>query len=182
VTCGRFVVFSWYSGSLHQLTWPPLYSWTIVESDVKHHKQTNLKDVYDSDSIHAGILIHIVIKWKTKVSYYTAGAVPKSKRKKSISVTHKYMILHFSGLVQTSAKSGGVKLVLRTWAFHLSQMIRYVNDLLKLEYLIYKINRKMCRYCKLCQCHVFTFLLRCMTSNHCITDENILYIYFTGIL
>jgi hypothetical protein len=33
------VVFSWYSGFLHQWNWPPRYSWNIVESGVKHHKQ-----------------------------------------------------------------------------------------------------------------------------------------------
>ena len=29
--------FSWYSGFLHQLNWPPRYNWNIVESDVKHY-------------------------------------------------------------------------------------------------------------------------------------------------
>jgi hypothetical protein len=37
VSCGRSVVFSWYSGFLHQQNWPPLHSWHIVESDVKQH-------------------------------------------------------------------------------------------------------------------------------------------------
>jgi hypothetical protein len=37
VTCKRSVVFSWYSGSLHQINWLPRYSWNIVESGVKHH-------------------------------------------------------------------------------------------------------------------------------------------------
>ena len=36
VTCGRSVVFSWYSGFLHQLYWPLRYNWNIVESGVKH--------------------------------------------------------------------------------------------------------------------------------------------------
>ena len=38
------VVFSGSSGFLHQLNWPPRYSWNIVEIDMKHHqtnKQTN---------------------------------------------------------------------------------------------------------------------------------------------
>ena len=42
VTCDRSVVFSRYSGFLHQLNWPPGYNWNIVASSIKHHKQTNL--------------------------------------------------------------------------------------------------------------------------------------------
>jgi hypothetical protein len=37
VTCGRSVFFFGYSGFLHQLNWPPRYSWNIFESGVKHH-------------------------------------------------------------------------------------------------------------------------------------------------
>ena len=37
-TCYRSVVFSGYSGSLHQQNWPPWYNSNIVESGVKHHK------------------------------------------------------------------------------------------------------------------------------------------------
>ena len=37
VTCDRSVVFSGYSGFLHQKNWPPRYNWNIVESGVKHH-------------------------------------------------------------------------------------------------------------------------------------------------
>ena len=37
VICGRSVVFSGYSGFLHQLNWPPRYNCNIVESVVKHH-------------------------------------------------------------------------------------------------------------------------------------------------
>ena len=33
----RSVVFSGYSGFLHQLEWPPRYNWNIVESGIKHH-------------------------------------------------------------------------------------------------------------------------------------------------
>ena len=32
------VVFSRYSGYLHQQHWPPQYNWNIVESGVQHHK------------------------------------------------------------------------------------------------------------------------------------------------
>jgi hypothetical protein len=35
VTCVRSVVFSGYSGFLHQYNWPPRYHWNIVESGVK---------------------------------------------------------------------------------------------------------------------------------------------------
>jgi hypothetical protein len=38
VTCDRSVVFSGYSGFLHQENWPSRYNWNIVESGIKHHK------------------------------------------------------------------------------------------------------------------------------------------------
>ena len=38
VTCDISVVFSGYSGFLHQKNWPSRYNWNIVESGVKHHK------------------------------------------------------------------------------------------------------------------------------------------------
>ena len=34
------VIFSGYSGFLHQWNWPPWYNWYIVEIGVKHHKPT----------------------------------------------------------------------------------------------------------------------------------------------
>ena len=37
VTCGRSVVFSGYSGFLHQWNWSPRYNWNIVECGVKHN-------------------------------------------------------------------------------------------------------------------------------------------------
>ena len=37
VTCGRSMVFSVYSGFLHQWNWLPRYSWNIVGSGVKHY-------------------------------------------------------------------------------------------------------------------------------------------------
>jgi hypothetical protein len=39
VTCGRSVVLSEYSCFLHQYNWPPRYSWTIIESEVKHYSR-----------------------------------------------------------------------------------------------------------------------------------------------
>ena len=38
VTCNKSVVFSGYSGFLHQWNWPPWYNLNIVESGIKHHK------------------------------------------------------------------------------------------------------------------------------------------------
>jgi hypothetical protein len=40
VTCDRWVVFTRYSGFLHQWNWPPRYNWNIVERGLKHHKPT----------------------------------------------------------------------------------------------------------------------------------------------
>jgi hypothetical protein len=37
VTCGTSVVYSGYSGFLHQWQWPPRYNWNIVESGVNCH-------------------------------------------------------------------------------------------------------------------------------------------------
>ena len=37
VTRGRSVVFSGFSGFLHQWNWQPRYNWNIVENGVKHH-------------------------------------------------------------------------------------------------------------------------------------------------
>jgi hypothetical protein len=36
----RSMVFSRYSGFLHQRNWPPRYNWNIVESSVKHHNHS----------------------------------------------------------------------------------------------------------------------------------------------
>ena len=40
VTCDISVVFSGYSGFLHQYNWPSWYNWNIVESVVKYHIPT----------------------------------------------------------------------------------------------------------------------------------------------
>jgi len=45
VTCSSLVVFSGYSGFLHQENWPQRYNWNIVESGVKHHKPTKSSDM-----------------------------------------------------------------------------------------------------------------------------------------
>jgi hypothetical protein len=42
VTCDRSLVFSGYSGFLHQSNWLPQYNLNIVESGVNHHKPTIL--------------------------------------------------------------------------------------------------------------------------------------------
>ena len=41
VSCDRSVMFSRYSGCLHEYNWPPRYNWNNVESGIKHHKPTN---------------------------------------------------------------------------------------------------------------------------------------------
>jgi hypothetical protein len=38
LTCDRSVVFSGFSGFLHQSNWPPRNNWNIVESGAKHHQ------------------------------------------------------------------------------------------------------------------------------------------------
>ena len=43
VTYDRAVVFSVYSGFLHQWNWMPRYNWNIVESGIKHHKPNHTK-------------------------------------------------------------------------------------------------------------------------------------------
>ena len=43
VTCDRSVVFSGFSGFLHQWNRPPRYSWTIIASAVKHHKTKTIE-------------------------------------------------------------------------------------------------------------------------------------------
>ena len=43
----KSVVFSGYTGFLHQYNWPPLYNWNIIESGVKHHKSSNQPLVYN---------------------------------------------------------------------------------------------------------------------------------------
>ena len=42
MTCSRLMVFSGYSGFLHQQNWPPRYSWNVVLSCVKHHNSNPL--------------------------------------------------------------------------------------------------------------------------------------------
>jgi hypothetical protein len=43
ITAAMSVFFSWYNCFLHQLNWPPQYSWNNVESDVKHRKLNQTK-------------------------------------------------------------------------------------------------------------------------------------------
>ena len=51
VTCDRSLIFSGYSGFLHQWKWPPRYNWNIVESGVKH-LNTNLFVVHIALTIY----------------------------------------------------------------------------------------------------------------------------------
>ena len=66
MTCCRLVVFSGYSGFLHQKNWPPRYNWNIVERDVKHHKPNPKRKVNRylfKVSLHK--LLHSWCSWYT---------------------------------------------------------------------------------------------------------------------
>jgi hypothetical protein len=49
----QVVVFSWYSGFLHQWNWPPRYNWNIVESGIKRHSP--IMWTYTMSSLHSVI-------------------------------------------------------------------------------------------------------------------------------
>ena len=49
ITCVRSVIFSGFSGFLHQLNWPPRYNWNIVEGGVKHLKPTKPTNLHFFD-------------------------------------------------------------------------------------------------------------------------------------
>ena len=49
----QVVIFSWYSGFLHQWNWPPRYNWNIVESDMKRHSP--IMWTYTMSSLHSVI-------------------------------------------------------------------------------------------------------------------------------
>jgi hypothetical protein len=61
------MVFSWYSGFLHQWNWPPRYNWNIVESGVKHHKPSLILNLIDN--------IHCIysLRHKSCHLYYILG-------------------------------------------------------------------------------------------------------------
>jgi hypothetical protein len=67
VTCDRSVVFSGYSGFLHQKNWLPRYNWNIVESGTKHHKHKPNKKLVlmklNLDRFHCTSIIYC---WKNK--------------------------------------------------------------------------------------------------------------------
>ena len=56
--CGKVLsmVFSGYSGFLHQLNWPPRYSWNIIGSGIKHHRHNP----------------NLIIKW---ISYFVTTQI-----------------------------------------------------------------------------------------------------------
>ena len=51
------VVFFWYPGCLHQLNWPPRYTWNIVEGGVKYHNP-NPPPI----SLYHGMYIRVITK------------------------------------------------------------------------------------------------------------------------
>jgi hypothetical protein len=57
VTWGRLVVFSVYSGFLHQYNWPPWYNWNIVESGIKHHNHNPNPPHSDGHRIHRTVMV-----------------------------------------------------------------------------------------------------------------------------
>ena len=56
VPCNRSVVFSAYSGFLHQWNWPPWYNWNIVESGVEHNKPTNYFVYFRYEELEAKLI------------------------------------------------------------------------------------------------------------------------------
>ena len=89
VTCDRSVVFSWYSGFLHQLNWLPRYSWNIVQSGVKHHKPKPKQKQYFSSyfpfflnlSCHWKNLlwkISSIVFWIKNISSHNGGRSPQN--------------------------------------------------------------------------------------------------------
>jgi hypothetical protein len=49
------MVFSRYSGFLHQCNWPPQYNWYIVDSGIKHHKpKPDVWNSFKTESASAG--------------------------------------------------------------------------------------------------------------------------------
>ena len=62
MTCSRSVVFSRYSGFLHQWNWLPRYRWNFVESGNEHHKpnQINLIKIILWIHLHSWITIFVI--------------------------------------------------------------------------------------------------------------------------
>ena len=67
VTCVRSVVFSGYSGFLHQYNWPPRYNWNIVDSGAKLQKPS--KQEFFSSALmlilNYYLPLHSIISWRT---------------------------------------------------------------------------------------------------------------------
>ena len=71
VTCGRWVVFSGYSGFLHQWNWLPRYNWHIVESGVKHHNPEPLF-ICNTPSVVKLKINYLISLSKVKVTVLTS--------------------------------------------------------------------------------------------------------------
>ena len=73
VNCDRLLVFSGYSGLLHQKDWPPWYNWSIVESDAKHHKPNHT--VLDKKICYTLTIVFIIDCMKFVLIFFLAPVV-----------------------------------------------------------------------------------------------------------
>ena len=73
VNCDRLLVFSGYSGLLHQKDWPPWNSWNIVESDAKHHKPNHT--VLDKKNCYTLTIVFIIDCMKFVLILFLAPVV-----------------------------------------------------------------------------------------------------------
>jgi hypothetical protein len=88
-TCGRSVVFSGYSGILHQLNWPPWYHWNIVDSGTKHHNP-NPKRIIRCHFFHRTTLVFCWYWFCTNWSNVTSLNTTRNQTR-----TDRYLELHF---------------------------------------------------------------------------------------
>jgi hypothetical protein len=84
---GRSMVFSGYTGFLHQYIWPSRYNWNIVESDVTHHNHNpnymaytmyliNVKWIIASTTMHFDIYCVMLVVYRDGSSHIWGGIGP----------------------------------------------------------------------------------------------------------
>jgi hypothetical protein len=82
---GRSMVFSGYTGFLHQYIWPSRYNWNIVESDVTHHNHNpnymaytmyliNVKWIIASTTMHFDIYCVMLVVYRDDSSHISGGS------------------------------------------------------------------------------------------------------------